>query len=78
MTQSDMILDALKRGEKLTALDALARFRSLRLSGRILELREKGYMIETRMIETPSGKRIAEYSLPMIARGETYPLPFAK
>lgn len=78
MSQSDAILDALKRGETLTALDALARFRCLRLSGRVLELRQKGYAIETRIVETPSGKRIAEYSLPIIAKGATYPLPFGR
>lgn len=74
MTQSDMILDALKRGETLTALDALSRFRCLRLSGRVLELRQKGYAIETRMIETPSKKRIAEYFLQPVAKGENYKL----
>ncbi|MDE2020781.1 MAG: hypothetical protein KGJ13_10630 [Patescibacteria group bacterium] len=75
MSQSDAILDALLRGERLTPLDALTKFHCLRLSGRIFDLKAKGYKIEAKIVETPSGKKVAEYFLPKIKRGENYCLP---
>jgi len=74
MTQSDMILNALLAGETLTPLDALQKYRCLRLSGRIYDLKAKGYPIEMRLIETPSGKHVAEYFLPQTRKGENYKL----
>lgn len=62
-TQNRSILRHLRSGRKLTALDALRRFDCLRLSGRILELRQAGYAIATRMVRLRNGKRVAEYSL---------------
>jgi len=63
MVQNDMILVALKNGEKITPLSALERFGCLRLSARIWDLRHEGYPIVTKNITTPQGKSIAEYSL---------------
>lgn len=74
MTQSDMILNALLAGETLTPLDALTKFRCMRLSGRIYDLKAKGYPIEMRLIETPSGKRVSEYYLTPVRKGESYKL----
>jgi hypothetical protein len=66
-SQRDQILEYLKDGHELTPLDALVRFRTLRLSGRILELRQAGYDIETndRVLTAPDGrkKRVAAYRL---------------
>lgn len=62
-SQCEMILKALKRGEKLTPLDMLKRFDCLRSSGRIHDLRNQGYDIDTKIIKTPTGKRVAQYSL---------------
>lgn len=62
MTQNERIAKDLKAGKRLTALTALTRYGCLRLSGRILELRESGMNIKTKMIEVNS-KRIAQYSL---------------
>ena len=54
MTHADQILSALKKGQKLTPLDALRRFGCFRLGARIHELRSKGYAIETlRFPEVP-------------------------
>ena len=60
--QNTQILAALKRGERITALDALMRFECLRLAGRVHELRADGYAIETEIIDV-NGKRIARYRL---------------
>jgi hypothetical protein len=62
-TQNDLILKALKNGDKLTPLDMLKRFGYLRASGRIFDLRIKGHAIKTTMIKTGDGKRVAEYSI---------------
>lgn len=74
MSQSDAILDALKRGETLTPLDALKRFGVFRLGARIWDLKQAGHKIEMRMIETPSGKHVAEYFIPQTRKGENYKL----
>lgn len=63
MSQKLRILRALKRGQKITPLDALKRFGCLRLSGRILELREDGHKILTTMIEVGEDKKVARYSM---------------
>lgn len=62
-SQNKAILKSLQRGEKLTPIDMLRRFGSLRASARIYDLRDKGFDIKTEIIKTPSGKRVAQYSL---------------
>lgn len=62
MTQADLILDYLKSGRSITPLEALNLFGVFRLSGRILELREAGYPIETEIIHE-NGKHFASYFL---------------
>lgn len=62
-TQAGRILSHLRAGNKLTALEALERFQCLRLAARIHELRDAGWQIEERTVETRSGKRVAEYYL---------------
>lgn len=69
VTEKKIILEALKNGQDLTALEALKLCGSLRLSGRIFELREQGYNIQTNMV-IRNGKRIAEYHL-INEEGET-------
>jgi len=63
MSQKSQILKALKRGRKLTALDALSEFGCFRLSARIGELIEEWHKIVTRMVKSSNGKRFAEYRL---------------
>lgn len=62
-TQEEKILSWLERGKKITALDALKRFKCLRLSARIGSLRKQNYEIITRLKKTSDGKWVAEYSL---------------
>lgn len=63
MTQSAAILAHLKRGRTLTPLSALRLYDTLRLSGRILELRRRGHAISTTMVRLRSGKMIAQYQM---------------
>jgi hypothetical protein len=62
-TQSQALLVQrhLAKGHSLTPLEAFRRFRILRLSGRIYDLRAQGWPIRSRMIDI-KGKRVAEYS----------------
>lgn len=61
--QNTAILATLKRGERLTSLEALDRFGCFRLPARIYDLRGQGYDIEDRTVATQSGKRVKEYWL---------------
>lgn len=62
MTQSEMILDHLKKGLYITPLEALEKFGCFRLGARILDLRREGYDIKTKMI-TVNKKIFAQYYL---------------
>lgn len=50
------ILAALKRGERITALDAFHRWRVMRLSSIIFNLRQAGHAIETELVRTGKGR----------------------
>jgi hypothetical protein len=62
MTQTQMVLDALRRGP-LTPLEALERFGVFRLAARVGELREQGHAIAVERHKLPNGKRVAKYRL---------------
>lgn len=62
MSQATRILAHLKAGKKLTPLQALQKFGCLRLSGRVLELRQAGYDIKTKLVKR-GGSRVAEYRI---------------
>ena len=61
-SQKENILEYLKRGNKITPLEALYQFGSFRLSAVIFELRQEGYNIITDKKKV-DGKTFAEYSL---------------
>jgi len=63
-SQNELILRHLKAGKPITAMEALRLYGSLRLSGRIYDLRRRGFPIDARTVTTLTGKRIAEYFLP--------------
>lgn len=63
MSQAHDILEALKAGDKITPLDALQRFGCFRLGARVHELRQTGLDVKSRLVATPSGKHVSEYSL---------------
>jgi hypothetical protein len=49
-TQTQMILNALSTGERLTPMDAIKRIGCTKLSTRISELRRDGFKIQSEMI----------------------------
>lgn len=62
-TQCGVLLRAMQRGQRLTVAVALAEYGVYALSQRCTDLRRMGWPVQSRMISTPSGKRVAEYSL---------------
>jgi hypothetical protein len=60
-SQNGRILKHLLQGRKITQLEALQRFGCLRLSGRIYDLKEAGYLIECELHTTNNGKRVGRY-----------------
>lgn len=66
-SQCDIILDYLKAGNHITSLDAVLKFRCLRLSARIKDLRDKGHRIGSALVEGKDGKKYAEYWLVQIS-----------
>ena len=61
-SQTEMILKALKKGRKITPLDALKEWNCFRLGARCYDLRQQGYNIITEMV-SKSGKSFASYRL---------------
>lgn len=62
MKQETQILDYMLKGYSISQLDAFRKFGCWRLSGRIFDLRFKGYPIDTRMV-TQGKKTFAKYSI---------------
>jgi hypothetical protein len=60
-TMTHELLMALKRGEQLTPLSALEKYRCFSLSQRMGELRRSGWPIRSSMVSVNSGKKIACY-----------------
>ena len=70
MTQLQMLADAFDRGESLTVATALSSYGIYALSQRCGELERKwGYPVDSRFIDTPTGKRVKEYFRGAIAHG---------
>lgn len=64
MSQSDDILRDLKRGQKITPIDALGAYGCFRLGARIYDLRRQGIPVKAEMItDENTGKTFARYSL---------------
>lgn len=62
MSQTQAILDHMKRGESITPMDALRLYGCFRLAARVADLRESGHNIERQLIRK-DGKTYAEYRL---------------
>ena len=60
--QNKQILEHLQRGLSIAPLEALRKYKILRLGARIHNLREE-HPVVTRMIKLPSGKWVARYRL---------------
>ena len=62
MSQSTIILEALKRGEALTKLDAMRMGAGLSINSRVADLRAQGYDISC-TCESRDGKKVWVYRL---------------
>ena len=62
-SQESQILKYMQKGLGITPMHALNKFGCFRLSGRIYDLKQKGYDIETHRYITGSGKIVAKYTL---------------
>lgn len=63
MSQNNSILEYLKQGNSITALEALKSFQCMRLASRVNDIKNMGYEVISSMIEIPSGKKVASYRL---------------
>ena len=62
-SQTDRILEWMLEGHSITPLEALEKFKCFRLGARIADIRQKGYLVYSEFITTPSGKRVKQYHL---------------
>ena len=60
-SQASQIADYMMQGNKITPLEALDLFGSLRLSAIVFVLRERGYKIQVERVKTSTGKWVAQY-----------------
>ena len=69
MTQLETLAEAFDRGERLTVAESLGKYGIYALSQRCGDLWRSGYPVESRTIETPTGKHVSEYFKGGIAYG---------
>ncbi len=63
-SQNAQIAAYLQQGHSITAMEALAKFKCMRLASRISDLRTQwGLPIKSERITTPGGKTVAIYRL---------------
>lgn len=62
-TQCGALLRAMQAGRKLTVAVALTEFGVYALSQRVGELKRMGWPVQSKIITTPFGRRVAEYWL---------------
>ena len=65
--QSQMILEYMAQGHRISPLEALNKFGCLRLGARIYDLKRDGHDIDKEMV-SENGKRYARYTLIKMAR----------
>lgn len=65
--QSQMILEYMAQGHRISPLEALNKFGCLRLGARIYDLKNEGHNIITEIV-SENGKRYARYTLIKMAR----------
>ena len=78
ISQKAYIIAYLKQGYGITPLEALRIFQCNRLAARIYGLRRDGWDIKTDIVTTPSGKRVARYTLTDPAQAEPTGIPQAR
>lgn len=66
MSHAESILSDLRKGKKITPIDALEDYGCFRLGARIWDLRKAGHPIKAEIVED-KGKRYARYSMAVAA-----------
>ena len=61
MIQNEQIADHLLKGNKITSIEALDLFQCFRCASRISELKNKGFIISDKTVETTTGKHVSQY-----------------
>lgn len=59
--QCRVLLDAFKRGERLTTMSALERYKIVRLAARVADLKDNGIQIDYEWIKDGSRTKYKEY-----------------
>ena len=62
-SQKQRILQWMLEGNTITPIEALNKFGSFRLGARIAEIKEMGYIVNSRFVTTPTQKRVKQYYL---------------
>lgn len=62
-SQASLILRDLRRGRRITPIDALKLYACFRLGARIFDLKKRGHPIQSERIEVKPGVRVARYSM---------------
>lgn len=60
-SQKEQILEYLLGGGRLTALEALYKFETMRLASRISDIKAMGYDVKTETVKVAKGKFVACY-----------------
>ena len=60
-TQANKVLAYMMQGKRITPIEALNLFGSMRLSAIIFALRERGYIIQTERVRTGTNKWVSSY-----------------
>lgn len=62
-TQTELVLDHMRRHGSITALDAMNHYGCMRLAARIKDLRDDGFTILTDSVKSTTGAQYARYRL---------------
>jgi len=63
LSQKQRILQWMLEGNTITPLEALNKFGCLRLGARIADIKEMGYLVQSRFVSTPTQKKVKQYYL---------------
>jgi len=72
LSQNQRILEYLRKGNRITGLDALRLFDCIRMARVAGDLRGAGEDVRSRWIEVPSGKRVKQYWIPQTDQGALF------
>lgn len=63
LSQKQRILQWMLEGNTITPLEALNKFGCLRLGARIADIKEMGYLVQSRFVTTATQKKVKQYYL---------------